>query len=74
MPQLNIYVPEELAGSLRQAARRSRLSLSQFVTGIIKEKLGPKGWRKDFFTRVVGGWKGSFPEISRPPPGKRVGP
>ena len=73
MPHLNIYLPEDLARKVRKEAREKKVSLSAFVTGLLREKVGRKGWRRDFFTRVVGGWKGEAPRISRPPAEKREG-
>jgi hypothetical protein len=68
MAQLKIYLSEELARLLRRAARRKGCSVSQYVANILATRLANKGWRRDFFTHVVGGWKGAFPALQRPRP------
>jgi len=72
LPHLNIYLPNDLASKVRREARERRMSLSAFVTDLIREKVDRKAWRSDFFSRVVGGWKGVAPKILRPRPEKRA--
>ena len=55
MPQLNIYVPEKLARTIRSRAKAQGKSLSEFVTSVLKEKLQPRAWDKAFFKEVMGG-------------------
>ena len=71
MPQINLYVSEELERRIRAEARRRRLSLSAYVAGILEKRLGKKGWDEEFFTNVVGGWEGDVPVIERDPPEER---
>lgn len=73
MPQLNVYVPESLERRIRKEAKHSRKSVSAFVMDLVKEKVDRGGWRPDFFSKIVGGWKGDFPEIDRPAPEEREG-
>ena len=71
MPQLNIYVTERLARTIRSRAKAQGKSLSEFVTGVLEEKLQPKAWDEAFFKKVMGSWKGEFPAIDRPLPEER---
>lgn len=66
MAQLNFYVPDVLEKSIRQAAQKKGEKVSAYLANLVKEKLAPKGWKKNFFTKIVGGWQGNFPEIDRP--------
>jgi hypothetical protein len=71
MPQINLYVSEDFEKQIRAEARRRRLSLSAYLTGLLQSRVGRKGWRDGFFTRVVGGWQGDAPEIVRELPEDR---
>ncbi len=71
MPQLNVYVPESLEKKIRREAKLSQKSLSAYVTDLMKARMDRGHWRPDFFTKIVGGWKGGFPEIERPAPEER---
>lgn len=71
MPQLNVYVPERLEKKIRKEAKLSRKSVSAYVADLMKDRMDRGHWRPDFFTKIVGGWKGDFPEIERPAPEER---
>jgi hypothetical protein len=71
MPQINLYVSEELEREIRAEAKRRRLSLSAYLARLIRSRIGRKGWNEGFFTRVVGGWQGEAPEVERDPPEDR---
>jgi hypothetical protein len=73
MPQINLYVSDDFEKRIRAEAKRRRLSLSAYLTGLLQNRVGKKGWREGFFTRVVGGWQGDLPEIDRELPEERVG-
>lgn len=73
MAQLNVYISESLEKRIRKEAKHSRKSISAFVTDLVKEKMDHGKWRPDFFSKIVGGWKGDFPEIDRPAPEEREG-
>jgi hypothetical protein len=74
MAQINIYVPDPLARTVRAEAQRRRQSLSQYLVALIQRHAGgEKGWREDFFTSVVGGWKGELEAVPRPPAEDRPG-
>ncbi|OGQ06794.1 MAG: hypothetical protein A3G32_00280 [Deltaproteobacteria bacterium RIFCSPLOWO2_12_FULL_40_28] len=67
MAQLNFYVPDILEKSIRQAAQKKGEKVSAYLASLVKEKLAPRGWKKNFFTKIVGGWQENFPEIERLP-------
>jgi hypothetical protein len=72
MPQINLYVSDELEKRIRAEARRHHLSISAYVAGLLEKRIGnQKGWKEGFFTKVVGGWQGDVPEIERGPPEQR---
>jgi len=71
MPQINLYVSDDLEKQIRKEAKRRRLSLSAYLTGLIRNRVEKKDWREGFFTRVVGGWQGEAPEIERELPEER---
>lgn len=70
MPQLHLYVPEEVAVRLRERAKAQGLSLSKYLAEVVaKEVVG--GWPVGYFESVVGSWRGEMPEIEDPPPVER---
>lgn len=72
MPQINLYVSDELEKRIRAEAGRRRLSISAYVAGLLEKRIGKQmGWKEGFFTKVVGGWQGDAPEIERDPPEER---
>lgn len=71
MSQLNVYVTDSLEKSIRKEAKLRRKSVSAYVADLMKQRLERGKWRPDFFTKIVGGWKGDFPEIRRAAPEER---
>ena len=67
MAQLHLYVPDRMAEELRQKARAKGLSVSRYLARLVRRELGT-GWPKDFFKKVVGGWKGE--PLERPSQGE----
>jgi hypothetical protein len=64
VPQLNLYVPEELATRLRRAARRARLPLSRYVVSLLESRSDVgAGWPPDYFEKTCGFLSEDFPEI-----------
>jgi hypothetical protein len=57
MPQLHLYVAEDVAAAARARARSRGQSLSGFLAGLVRGQIAGE-WPKDFFGKVVGGWKG----------------
>lgn len=73
MAHINVYVPNDLAAEMYKEARRAKTSLSQFLVGLFRRRVEQgKGWKKNFFTKVIGGWHGHFPSIERDPPEERT--
>lgn len=61
MPQLHLYVPEEVAEALRQKAKAERKSLSKYLADLVKREVEP-GWPPGYFEEVSGGWQGDLAE------------
>jgi hypothetical protein len=61
VPQISIYVSDEVADRLRAEARRAGISLSKYVTK--KLSADADGGPANYFDRVIGSWKG---ELERP--------
>lgn len=55
MPQLAIYIDDELAEKLDKAIRASRKSRSKWVADLIRAKLEDE-WPEDFF-ELAGSWE-----------------
>ncbi len=67
MPQLHLYVPEEIAATLRERARARGISLSKLLAEIVRREASV-GWPAHFFDDVAGGWEGS--PLERPDQGE----
>ncbi len=61
MPQLHLYVSEDLAEKIREQAEASGSSVSGYLAKLVRREV-PQGWPEGFFERVVGGWQGPGPE------------
>jgi hypothetical protein len=69
MPQLNLYVPEDLAARLKRAAHRARLPLSRYVVSLLETRTEVAGgWPPDYFKKTCGFLRKDFPEIEDRPP------
>ncbi|MGO9257618.1 MAG: hypothetical protein ACLQU1_15095 [Bryobacteraceae bacterium] len=61
MPQLNLYVSEDLASRLKREARRAGLPLSRYVVSLLSA--GKKsGWPPGYFEKTCGFLHEDFPE------------
>jgi len=67
MPQLHLYVPDEVAARLRERAEARGQSLSRYLAELLTEKL-TDDWPEGYFERVVGSWQGD--PLERPPQGE----
>lgn len=66
MPQLNLYVNDDMAARIRRAASEADLSVSRYLAELIHRELETE-WPQGFFTEVVGGWAGEL--LERAPQG-----
>lgn len=73
MAQLNFYVPDDIEKNIRQQAKARGKSISSYLAEVVKGHVQHDQWRSDFFTKVVGRWRGGFPKIERPLPEERNG-
>jgi hypothetical protein len=67
MPQLNLYVNDELAERIRKAADDADLSVSRYLAELVQREIATE-WPADFFESVVGGWQGE--PLERAPQGE----
>ena len=63
MPQLHMYVSEDVAKRLKREADARGTSLSKYLAEIV-EREGSIGWPEGYFEDVVGGWVGE--PLARP--------
>ena len=59
MPQLHLYVGEDVAATVKARARARGLSVSRYLAALVKEDAA-RGWPRGFFEEVIGGWKGTL--------------
>ena len=57
MPQLHLYVPEDLAAKVREKAKARNLTVSRYLAAIVGAN-ATQSWPPRFFDEVVGGWHG----------------
>jgi hypothetical protein len=67
MAQLTIYLPDALEKKLRREARRTKKSVSAYLTEVAARTLQPSAWPTSFW-ELCGSWSGEFPDIDDPPP------
>lgn len=53
MPQLHLYVPEDLAAEIARRADRLGVSVSKYLADVVKKEVSP-GWPPGYFEQVVG--------------------
>ena len=56
MSQLTIYMPDDVVQELKRRAKKERLSVSAYVTALVKREAAPT-WSKTFLSSF-GAWKG----------------
>jgi hypothetical protein len=67
MPQLHLYVPDEVAETAKARAKATGKSLSSYLADLVINEVAGE-WPEGFFEEVVGGWKGK--PIERPKQGR----
>jgi hypothetical protein len=56
MPQLRLYVPDEIAETAKARASAAGKTLSSYLADLIVREVAGE-WPEGFFEEVVGGWK-----------------
>jgi hypothetical protein len=67
MPQLHLYVSDEVAETAKAKAKAAGKSLSSYLADLVIHEVAG-GWPEGFFEEVVGGWKGE--PLKRPKQGR----
>lgn len=67
MPQLHLYVSEDVARVMRARAAGRRVSLSRYLADLVASSVATD-WPPRFFEDVAGAWKGR--RVRRPPQGR----
>ena len=67
MPQLHLYVSNDLAKKIQQEAQAADMSVSRYLASLVKREV-ITDWPERFFEEVVGGWMGA--PLQRPPQGE----
>ena len=57
MPQLHLYVSDELARQVRERARSKGVPVSRYLGDLVQREV-LRDWPEGWFDRVVGGWRG----------------
>jgi hypothetical protein len=63
MPQLNLYVSDDIAETARARAKAAGKSLSSYLADLVVNQLAAE-WPEGFFEEMAGGWRGE--PIERP--------
>ena len=64
MPQLHLYVSDEVAEAIRARAEQRGISVSRLLADIVEREV-PAGWPRGWFERYFGAWEGE--PLERPP-------
>jgi hypothetical protein len=67
MPQLHLYLPEEVAATAKVRAKAAGKSLSSYLADLVVKDVAGE-WPEGFFEDIAGGWKGE--PIERPKQGR----
>jgi hypothetical protein len=67
MPQLHLYVPDEVAETAKARARAAGKSLSSYLADLVVQEVAGE-WPEGFFEEIAGGWKGE--PLQRPKQGR----
>jgi hypothetical protein len=61
MGQVTIYLDNEIENKMKKAAKTSHLSVSKWISKIIKDKISTE-WPQDV-VNLAGSWKKDFPTL-----------
>jgi hypothetical protein len=67
VPQLHIYVPEKVAGIVRDRALSRGMTVSGYLAELVTREVASE-WPPGYFDTVVGGWEGK--PLRRPSQGR----
>ena len=57
MPQLHLYVSDELAAEINRRAQAAGMSVSRYLASLVRDR-ARAGWPDGWFERIPGGWRG----------------
>lgn len=67
MPQLHLYVEDQIASLVRLRARSRKMTVSGYLADLVRREVAA-GWPDGFFDEVVGAWAGK--PLRRPGQGR----
>lgn len=67
MPQLHLYVADDVAETAKARAKAAGKSLSSYLADLVVSEVSGD-WPEGFFEEVAGGWKGK--PLERPKQGR----
>lgn len=70
MPQLHLYVSDDVATALRERARERGTSLSRLLAEIVTRD-ARRAWPEGWLERVAGAWTEPWPTLDDLPPDER---
>ncbi len=70
MPQLHLYVSDDVATALKARAREQGTSVSKLLADIVTRD-AQRAWPEGWLDRVVGAWPDPWPTVDDPPPEDR---
>ncbi len=70
MPQLHLYVSDDVAEALRVRALASGTSVSKLLAEIVARD-ARRDWPEGWLDRVAGAWPDPWPTFDDPPPDER---
>jgi len=68
MAQLTIYLPDDVARSVKARARRAKKSVSAYLVSLASEGSARRGRWPRTFLDTFGSWEGRFPRVDDPLP------
>ncbi len=57
MPQLHLYVADDVVSLVRQRARARKMTVSGYLADLVRREVA-SGWPNGYFDAVVGAWSG----------------
>lgn len=57
MPQLHLYIPDDLAERIQNEAQAAKVSVSRYLAELVRREMTPD-WPEGYFEEVIGGWQG----------------